>query len=173
MTRKRQPAEPYRIKSVEPIRLLNREERLKRIAAANYNIFKLDAADIYIDLLTDSGTCAMSARQWAALMMGDETYAGAVSFRKFEKTVRSIFRKKFVIPCHQGRSAENLMFTSILEKGKYVINNTHFDTTRGNTLHKGGVPVDLPCPEANLDEPAPFKGNMDTLQLEEFIHRHG
>ncbi|MCK4301542.1 MAG: tryptophanase [candidate division Zixibacteria bacterium] len=173
MTRKRQPAEPYRIKSVEPIRLLNRDERLKRIAAANYNIFKLDAADIYIDLLTDSGTCAMSARQWAALMMGDETYAGAVSFRKFEKTVRSIFRKKFVIPCHQGRSAENLMFTSILEKGKYVINNTHFDTTRGNTLHKGGVPVDLPCPEANLDEPAPFKGNMDTLQLEEFIHRHG
>ena len=96
--RKRQPAEPYRIKSVEPIKLLPREERVLRLRRANYNIFKLDAADIYIDLLTDSGTGAMSSRQWAALMLGDETYAGASSFRKFEKTVKEIFGKRFVIP---------------------------------------------------------------------------
>jgi len=171
--RKRQPAEPYRIKSVEPIKLLPREERVVRLRRANYNIFKLDAADIYIDLLTDSGTGAMSTRQWAALMMGDETYAGASSFRKFEKAVKEIFGKQFVIPCHQGRSAENLVFSTILKKGMYVLNNTHFDTTRGNTLHKGGIPLDFPCPEADSDEPLPFKGNMDTLKLEEFLAKHG
>ncbi|MCK4372769.1 MAG: tryptophanase [candidate division Zixibacteria bacterium] len=171
--RKRQPAEPYRIKSVEPIKLLPREERVLRLRRANYNIFKLDAADIYIDLLTDSGTGAMSSRQWAALMLGDETYAGATSFRKFEKTVKDIFGKRFVIPCHQGRSAENLVFTTILEKGKFVLNNTHFDTTRGNTLHKGGVPLDFPCPEADSDDPLPFKGNMDCIRLDEFIHAKG
>ncbi|MEA3297298.1 MAG: tryptophanase [candidate division Zixibacteria bacterium] len=173
MKRKRQPAEPYRIKSVEPIKLLERKERMKRITSFNYNIFKLEAPDIYIDLLTDSGTGAMSARQWAALMIGDETYAGATSFLNFRKTVRDIFRKKFVIPCHQGRSAENMIFSTVLEKGQYVVNNTHFDTTRGNTLHKGGIPVDLPCPESESPEPAPFKGNMDTLRLEEFITKHG
>ncbi len=171
--RKRQPAEPYRIKSVEPIKLLPREERVLRLRRANYNIFKLDGADIYIDLLTDSGTGAMSSHQWAALMLGDETYAGASSFRKFEKTVKEIFGKRFVIPCHQGRSAENLVFTTILEKGKFVLNNTHFDTTRGNTLHKGGIPLDFPCPEADSDDPLPFKGNMDCIRLDEFIHAKG
>ncbi len=173
MFSRRQPAEPYRIKSVEPIKLLSREERQKKIEAAHFNIFKVDAADIYIDLLTDSGTSAMSNRQWAALMMGDESYAGAVSFRHFEQTVREITRKQFVIPCHQGRSAENLVFTTAVSGGQYVLNNTHFDTTRGNALHKGALPVDLPCPESLKDEPAPFKGNMDVLKLEEFIHRHG
>ncbi|MDH3890358.1 MAG: tryptophanase [candidate division Zixibacteria bacterium] len=170
--RKRPPAEPYRVKSVEPIKLLSPEERLYRLRQANYNVFKLDGEWIYLDLLTDSGTGAMSAQQWAALMLGDETYAGARSFRKFEKTVKEIFGKRFLLPCHQGRSAENIVFTSILEKGKYVLNNTHFDTTRGNTLHKGGIPLDLPCPEADSDEPLPFKGNMDVLRLEEFIRKH-
>ena len=152
--------------------MLSRAEREARIAAASYNIFKLDARDCYIDLLTDSGTGAMSNAQWAAIMMGDESYAGADSFRRFERTVQTIFRKKKVIPCHQGRVAENLMFSTILSKGQYVLNNTHFDTTRGNILHKGGVPIDLPCPESFSDQPTPFKGNMDIPRLEEFIARH-
>jgi len=168
----RQPAEPHRIKSVEPIKLLPREVREKKLKEANYNIFKIDASDIYIDLLTDSGTTAMSTRQWAALMMGDESYAGATSFRKFEATVQNLFRKKKVIPCHQGRSAENIMFSTILKKGQYVINNTHFDTTRANTLHKQGVPIDFPCPDLNSDEALPFKGNMDIMKFEEFISKH-
>lgn len=173
MNKHRQPAEPYRIKSIEPIKLLSRGEREKRIVEAKYNIFRLDAPDIYIDLLTDSGTAAMSNRQWAALMMGDETYAGATSFRRFEKTVKDIFRKKFVIPCHQGRSAENLMFSTVVKPGMFVLNNTHFDTTRGNTLHKKGIPVDLPCREMASNDPLPFKGNMDTAKLEDFIRKNG
>ncbi len=173
MKENRQPAEPYRIKSIEPIKRLNRKEREKKLVEAKYNVFKLDAADIYIDLLTDSGTSAMSARQWGALMQGDESYAGATSFRKFEKTVQNIFRKKKVIPCHQGRSAENLMFSTVVKKGQYVVNNTHFDTTRANTLYSGGIPVDLPCPESVSPEPLPFKGNMDIVRLEQFIHEHG
>lgn len=173
MKRNRQPAEPYRIKSIEPIRLLSRHEREKAIKRSNYNVFKLDASEIYIDLLTDSGTSAMSNRQWAALMLGDESYAGASSFRRFESSVQDIFGKKFVIPCHQGRVAENLVFSTILKKGQFVPNNTHFDTTKGNVLHKGGIPVDLPCPESNSDEPLPFKGNMDVDRLEAFIKEKG
>lgn len=169
MSRTRQPIEPHRIKSVEPIKCLSTHEREQKIIQANYNIFKIDAIDIYIDLLTDSGTTAMSARQWAALMMGDESYAGATSFRKFEQTVKEIFKKEFVVPCHQGRSAENLMFSTVVGNGQYVVNNTHFDTTRGNTLHKGGIPIDLPCAEASSNEAIPFKGNMDVEKLEDFI----
>lgn len=173
MKEDRQPAEPFRIKSVEPISCLERNEREKKLIEAKYNIFRLDAADIYIDLLTDSGTSAMSTRQWAAVMQGDESYAGAKSFRRFEKTVRGIFRKQFVIPCHQGRSAENLVFSTVLRKGQYVVNNTHFDTTRANTIHKDGLPVDLPCPESDSSEPLPFKGNMDVIRLEQFIRKQG
>jgi len=173
VSKKRQPAEPYRIKAVESIKLLSRHEREQRIVAANYNIFKIDAADIYIDLLTDSGTAAMSNRQWAALMLGDESYAGARSFRRFERTVQEIFGKKYVLPCHQGRVTENLLFSTILKKGQFVPNNTHFDTTKGNCLHKGGIPIDLPCKESLSDEPLPFKGNMDTERLEAFINEHG
>jgi len=169
----RQPAEPYRIKSVEAIKLKSRPERERLIAEAKYNLFKIDAQDIYIDLLTDSGTSAMSNRQWAALMLGDESYAGAQSFRKFETTVRGLYGKRFVIPCHQGRVAENLVFSNLMKKGQYVPNNTHFDTTRGNCLHKGGIPIDLPCPESESDEALPFKGNMDTERLEQFIKEHG
>ncbi len=173
MKRKRQPAEPYRIKSVEPIKLLPRHEREKKIVSANYNLFKLDAADIYIDLLTDSGTGAMSARQWAALMLGDESYAGALSFRNFERTVKEIFRKEFVIPCHQGRAAENMLFSVLGTENKYVLNNTHFDTTKGNVLHKRGLPVDLPCEESTSLEALKFKGNMNIKALEEFIEKNG
>ncbi len=169
----RQPTEPYRIKAVEPIRLLDRKQREQKIGQAAYNLFRLDAADIYIDLLTDSGTGAMSNAQWAALMMGDESYAGARSFRTFERTVQAIFRKRFVIPVHQGRVAENLIFSTVLKKGQFVLNNTHFDTTRGNVLHKGGIPVDLPCSQSRSTDPLPFKGNMDTAKLEEFIKEHG
>ncbi|PWB74494.1 tyrosine phenol-lyase, partial [candidate division GN15 bacterium] len=152
MIDRRQPSEPYRIKAVEPIRLLSRDERLARLKAARYNVFRIDAADIYIDLLTDSGTGSMSNSQWAALMMGDESYAGALSFRRFESAVREVFRKKLVIPVHQGRVAENLVFSTLMKRGQYVLNNTHFDTTRGNVLHKGGVPIDLPCPESNSND---------------------
>jgi tyrosine phenol-lyase len=173
MKRDRQPAEPYRIKAVEQIKLLSHHERQQRIREANYNLFKIDAEDIYIDLLTDSGTPAMSDRQWAALMMGDESYAGARSFRRFEKTVQEIFHKKYVIPCHQGRVAENLVFSTLLKRGQYVPNNTHFDTTRGNVLHKSGIPVDLPCRASESNEPEPFKGNMDTDQLEALIKEQG
>jgi tryptophanase len=169
----KQPPEPYRIKSVEPIRLLDPKQREQRLQRANYNVFKIDARDIYIDLLTDSGTSAMSNRQWAALMMGDESYAGAESFRHFESTVKEITGQRFVIPTHQGRSAENMMFTTCVRRGQYVLNNTHFDTTRGNTLHKGGIPVDFPCAESTSHQEHPFKGNMDIMRLEEFIHQQG
>ncbi|MFQ5453613.1 MAG: tryptophanase, partial [Candidatus Zixiibacteriota bacterium] len=173
MGKHRQPIEPFRIKSVEPIKLLSREQRERKIVEAKYNVFQLDADDIYIDLLTDSGTSAMSNKQWAALMMGDESYAGASSFYRFEKVVNEIFRKKKIIPCHQGRSAENLMFSTVVKEGQYVVNNTHLDTTRGNTIHKGGVPVDLPCPEAACKEVMPFKGNMDIQRLKDFISKQG
>jgi len=173
MRKVRQPAEPYKIKSVEPIKLPNRHEREAIIRRAKYNVFKIDADEIYIDLLTDSGTAAMSNAQWAAIMMGDETYAGARSFRRFEKTVRSICGKEFVIPVHQGRVAENLMFSAVVRRGQYIPNNTHFDTTRGNCLHKGGIPVDLPCAANQSDEILPFKGNMDTERLENFIREKG
>ncbi len=173
MEKRRQPSEPYRIKSVEPIALHSRKERLQRLQQANYNIFKVDGEDIYIDLLTDSGTSAMSVQQWAALMLGDETYAGAKSFRKFEATVRDITGKKHIIPCHQGRSAENLVFSTMVMQGQYVINNTHFDTTRGNTQHKGGIAVDLPCPAACTDDDVPFKGDMDVHRLDKLIHDKG
>ena len=173
MKRTRQPAEPYRIKSVEPIKLLPGHLREEKIIKANYNVFKIDAADIYIDLLTDSGTSAMSAKQWAALMLGDESYAGSTSFRNFERVVKDIFRKEFIIPCHQGRAAENLLFSVLDTKGKYVPNNTHFDTTKGNTQHKQGLPVDFPCAESMSAEPWPFKGNMDIEKFEQFVAEHG
>ena len=173
MRKIRQPVEPFRIKSVEAINLKNRHEREEIIKRARYNVFKIDADEIYIDLLTDSGTSAMSNRQWAALMLGDETYAGARSFRRLEHTVQNIFGKKYVVPCHQGRVAENLIFSALVKKGQYVPNNTHFDTTRGNCLHKGGIPVDLPCRASASDEVEPFKGNMDTERLEAFIREKG
>ncbi len=167
------PPEPYRIKAIESIQLLSRDEREQRIIAAGYNIFNLASRDVYIDLLTDSGTSAMSDRQWAGLMQGDEAYAGSRNYEHFVETVRSLTGCPQVIPVHQGRVAENLLFTTILSEGDYVISNTHFDTTRANVQHKGGIAVDLLCPEAkDLQNELPFKGDLDLAGTEQFVNKH-
>jgi len=166
--------EPFRIKSIEPIRRTTRGEREKLLQAAGYNLFLVPSEAILIDLLTDSGTCAMSTEQWAAMMRGDESYAGSPSFTRFRDSVRGIFGFRHVIPTHQGRAAERILFNVMCRKGQIVPNNTHFDTTRANCEYAGGVAIDLPIPEAK--EPAhvhPFKGNMDTAQLTDLIHREG
>jgi tyrosine phenol-lyase len=166
--------EPFRIKSVEPIRGTTREQRQKRIEDAGYNLFLVPSEDILIDLLTDSGTAAMSTGQWAAMMHGDESYAGSPSFTRFRDSVQSIFSFHHVIPTHQGRAAERILFNVTCKKGDIVPNNTHFDTTRANCEFVGATALDLPLPEAK--QPAqfhPFKGNMDTARLRELIEREG
>ena len=166
--------EPFRIKMVEPIKLTTREERERLIRAAHYNPFLLRAEDVIIDLLTDSGTSAMSSEAWAALMRGDESYAGARSWYRFRDAVKDIFGFEQVIPTHQGRAAEHILFGVMVKPGSIVPNNTHFDTTRGNIEFVGGQAVDLPCPEADdLDSDYPFKGNMDTAALEKLVAEHG
>ncbi len=162
--------EPFRIKMVEPIRQTTRKEREKMLAEAHYNLFLLKAEDVLIDLLTDSGTGAMSSGQWAGMMLGDESYAGAKSFYKFETAVRTITHLKHVIPTHQGRAAERILFGSVLKPGDIVPNNTHFDTTRANTEYRGATALDIPIPEGR--DPAvilPFKGNIDLDALERTI----
>ncbi|MCP4566044.1 MAG: tryptophanase [FCB group bacterium] len=170
----KRPIEPFRIKVTEPISLPSREERDKCINEAGYNVFRIKAKDIFVDLLTDSGTGAMSQKQWAGIMIGDESYAGGRNWFHFERTIKDIFQKNFVLPCHQGRVAENIFFSTVLRKGDYVPNNTHFDTTRANTMHKGGIAVDLPCAELD-DEKSdfPFKGNFDTDGLRALIEKVG
>jgi len=166
--------EPFRIKTVEPIRFTTRAERQRLLEEAGYNLFLVPAERILIDLLTDSGTSAMSTEQWAAMMRGDESYAGSPSFTRFREAVQSIFGFRHVIPTHQGRAAERILFTVMCKKGDVVPNNTHFDTTRANCEFVGAEAVDLPIPEAL--EPArhhPFKGNMDTGGLAELIERVG
>jgi tyrosine phenol-lyase len=166
--------EPFRIKSVEPIRTTTRAERQKLIEEAGYNLFLVASEAILIDLLTDSGTSAMSTEQWAAMMRGDESYAGSPSFTRFRNSVQAIFGFRHVIPTHQGRAAERILFNVMCKKGDIVPNNTHFDTTRANCEFVGAQAVDLPIPEAR--EPAhfhPFKGNMDTVRLSELIEREG
>ena len=159
--------EPFRIKTVEPIRRTTREERLAALDAAGYNLFLLHADDILIDLLTDSGTGAMSSRQWAGMMMGDESYAGARSFYRFEAAVQKITGFKHVIPTHQGRAAERILFGSMLKPGDVVPNNTHFDTTRANVEYLNAQALDIPVPEARRPELIlPFKGNIDLAALE-------
>ncbi len=166
--------EPFRIKSVEPIRQTTRAQREKLLEAAGYNLFLIASDDILIDLLTDSGTNAMSTEQWAAMMRGDESYAGSPSFQRFKDSIQAIMGFKHVIPTHQGRAAERILFSVMCRKGDVVPNNTHFDTTRANCEFAGAEAVDLPTPEAL--EPSrqyPFKGNLDTARLEELIERVG
>jgi tyrosine phenol-lyase len=166
--------EPFRIKSVEPIRWTTREQREHLLRAAHYNLFLLPAGDVLIDLLTDSGTGAMSTHQWAAVMEGDESYAGSPSFDRFRDSIQDIFGYKHVIPAHQGRAAERILFNCTCKKGDVVPNNTHFDTTRANVEFVGAEAVDLPCAEAKQPGVSkPFKGNMDVNALEELIARVG
>ena len=166
--------EPFRVKVVEPVKMTTRPEREAYLKEAAYNLFLLKAENVIIDLLTDSGTAAMSAGQWSALMRGDESYAGSTSFYTFEAVVRDIFGFKQVVPTHQGRAAERILFSIMCKKGSIVPNNTHFDTTRANVEYLGAEAIDLPIPE--FYQPAvthPFKGNMDTEALSELIKRVG
>jgi len=162
--------EPFRIKAVEPIRFTTRDERGVALGAAGYNLFKLRADDVLIDLLTDSGTGAMSSEQWAGMMRGDESYAGGRSFYRFEAAVREITGFAHILPTHQGRAAERILAGVALKPGDIVPNNTHFDTTRANVENAGATALDLPIPEGL--EPAtqhPFKGNLDTARLERVL----
>jgi tryptophanase len=164
------PAEPFRIKMVEPIRLPNRQEREAAMKQAGYNLFSLPAKDVYIDLLTDSGTGAMSQSQWAAIMEGDESYAGARSYYRLKEVIQKIFGFEFFVPTHQGRAAENILAALLVKPGQYIPSNMHFDTTEANLRARGGRPVNLVNDGAfQIDLQAPFKGNMDVKKLEEFI----
>ncbi|MCH7827127.1 MAG: tryptophanase, partial [Bacteroidetes bacterium] len=166
--------EPFKIKSVEPIKFTTKEERIKLLKEAGNNPFLLHAEDVIIDLLTDSGTSAMSAQQWAGIMSGDESYAGSKSFYKFEKMVKKITGMKYIIPTHQGRASERILFSITGGKGKFIPNNTHFDTTRANIEFSGAEAVDLLNEEGKHPEiRADFKGNMDVEKLKEFIEKTG
>src|SRR5437763_9418486 len=166
--------EPFRIKSVEPIRWTTRAQREDLLRAAHYNLFLLKADDVLIDLLTDSGTGAMSTHQWAAVMEGDESYAGSRSFDRFKSSVQDIFGYTHVIPTHQGRAAERILFSVMCKKGDVVPNNTHFDTTRANVEFVGAQAVDLVIEEGkHPDIVHPFKGNMDVEKLDILIQNVG
>src|SRR5438552_5395825 len=162
--------EPFRIHSVEPIRLTTVEERDAALEAAGYNLFNLHADDVLIDLLTDSGTGAMSRDQWAAIQHGDESYAGSPSWFAFLEAVQALFPFRHVIPTHQGRAAEKILFTAIGGPGKVVPNNTHFDTTRANVEFTEAEALDLLI-EEGLDPAVlhPFKGNMDIARLDDLL----
>lgn len=166
--------EPFRIKVVEPIKLTTKDERTRRLHEADYNPFRLRAEDVMIDLLTDSGTSAMSAAQWAGIMRGDESYAGARSYYVFRDAVADLFGHKHIIPAHQGRAAERLLSMAVLKEHHVVPGNTHFDTTRANIEHAGSEARDLPIPEAvDLEAQHPFKGNIDLARLEECLRELG
>jgi len=166
--------EPFRIKSVEPIRWTTRAQREELLKAAHYNLFLLHADDVLIDLLTDSGTGAMSTHQWAAIMEGDESYAGSRSFDRFRNSVHDIVSYEHVIPTHQGRAAERILFGVTCKQGDVVPNNTHFDTTRANVEFVGAEAIDLLIPEGRQPSLSyPFKGNMDVAALEALIDRVG
>jgi tyrosine phenol-lyase len=174
MPRAKMPVEPYRVKVVEPIRRISRRERKAVLKRAGFNVFNIPAEKIFIDLLTDSGTSAMSDNQWAGIMLGDESYAGARNYFHFADAVRTIFGFPHVIPTHQGRAAERILFEAMVKKGETVPNNIHFDTTRANIEVRGGVALDLAIEEAY--DPRlefPFKGNIDVEKLDRFIRRTG
>ncbi len=166
--------EPFRIKSVEPIYFNTAAERKLILEKAFYNPFLIHSNDVLIDLLTDSGTSAMSSNQWAGIMQGDEAYAGSPSFFRFEKTIQDITGMPIVIPAHQGRAAEKILFSILGGPGKYIVSNTLFDTTKANIEFSGAAGVDLICEAGkHATVPAPFKGNMDLDALQTFIKQHG
>ena len=166
--------EPFRIKSVEPIYFNTAAERKLILEKAFYNPFLIHSNDVLIDLLTDSGTSAMSSNQWAGIMQGDESYAGSPSFFRFEKTIQDITGMPIVIPTHQGRAAEKILFSILGGPGKYIVSNTLFDTTRANIEFSGAAGVDLICEAGKHPTvPAPFKGNMDVDALQKFIAAKG
>lgn len=163
-------AESWKIKMVEPIRKSTRSEREQWLKAANYNVFQLNAEEVDIDLLTDSGTGAMSDRQWAGVMMGDESYAGATSFRNLQKAIEKITGFKYVVPTHQGRAAENVLFSVLVKEGDYIPGNSHFDTTKGHIESRKAFAVDLTVDDAkDTQKEVPFKGNVDVDKLEKFL----
>jgi tyrosine phenol-lyase len=166
--------EPFRIKSVEPLRHTTSEQREQYLKDAGYNLFQLRAVNILLDLLTDSGTSAMSTEQWAAVMRGDESYAGSESYYRLEAVTADLMGFRHVIPAHQGRAAERILFTVLCKPGDIVPNNTHFDTTRANIEFRGAQAIDLPIPEAaDTQSRIPFKGNMDIVALERLIEAEG
>jgi len=173
-TERRSIIEPFRIRSVEPIRMTTRVERRRLLEEAGFNVFLLHSEDVLLDFLTDSGTSAMSAAQWAGMQRGDESYAGSPSYYRFESAVQDIFGFEYVIPTHQGRAAERILFTTTCRPNDVVPSNTHFDTTRANVEAAGARAVDLPCPEGlKPAESHPFKGNMDVDRLETLFREEG
>ncbi len=166
-------AEPFRIKMVEEIKLPPKKERERLIKEAGFNVFQLKIDDIYIDLLTDSGTSAMSDRQWAAMLMTKQAYAGSNSYYMLEKVVRDIFGFRFFVPVHQGRSGEHILFSSVVKPGNIVPNNSHFDTTHANIKFVGGIPRDFVIEDAyDTEKDVPFKGNINIEKLEDFVEKN-
>src|SRR5689334_19685006 len=166
--------EPFKIKMVEPLKITTAEEREAMLQRAHFNVFQIAAEDVLIDLLTDSGTAAMSAEQWAGMIRGDESYAGARSWFRFEKVMKDVTGMPHVLPCHQGRAAERILFELLGGPGKVVPNNNHFDTTRANVEHSGAVAVDLVIDAGKHPRTRhPFKGNMDFDGLSALIDKVG
>jgi len=166
--------EPFRIKAVEPIAMTTRDEREKYLKSARYNPFKLKSEQVIIDLLTDSGTSAMSAEQWAGMMRGDESYAGSISWQRLERVVRELTGYPYILPTHQGRAAERILYSHLGGEGKVFLSNTHFDTTRANIEYSGAEAIDCVTPEAGrADSDFPFKGNADVDRMGELVAERG